>query len=103
MIPAALYIANDHAIELRELTNGATGERVEAATVLCTLYDAEGVEIAGQAWPLVLAHIGQGDYRGTLDSTLALTERQRVRAEISASAGGLDAHWTLRLTAIPRT
>ncbi len=102
-----LYLANDHALELSEMQNEATGAVVDAASVSATLYDAAtGVEVFGQTWPLALPPVSgaPGTYRGTLSHALALVANRRYVAEINANAGaGLVARWRVPLVALNRT
>ena len=94
----AIYLSNDHLLELRGLKNIAADEYIDDATVTVTLVDEEGVEVAGQSWPLTLSYVpgSDGIYRGTLEDALDLTENLEYTAKITASGGSnLAGYWEI--------
>ena len=101
----AIYLSNDHLLELRGLKNIATDAYIDDATVTATLVDEEGVEVAGQGWPLTLSYVSGSDgiYRGTLTDSLSLTEDLEYTAKITASGGSdLAGYWEIPLRAAIR-
>lgn len=100
----AFFILNSNLIVLDALHDSVTGALITSAGVTCTLYDAIGDEVPGQAWPLALVHQGKGVYVGTLEPTLDLTEHGRYMAVVQADAGGgLKGRWELSRVARRRT
>ena len=93
-----IYSGNDALIEVKGLTDRGTGLFVSDAAVSVTLFDSEGVEVAGQVWPLALAYIEDTDavYRATLLASLPVTPGARYTAVIEADGGlGLLARWDI--------
>ncbi len=88
MMPT-LYLTTDNIIEIPALTDGITGAAVNTATVDCTLYDQDSIEITGQVWPLVMGYVAAsaGIYRATLKDTLGFIAGQLVRAVVTADDG----------------
>lgn len=98
-----ILIGNDNNVTLADLTNAATGAALTAAAVEATLYDADGDEVPGQSWPLVLNHAGSGTYRGVLDAALSLTLGKVYRLTIAVDAGsGREARWDIDVRAAQR-
>jgi hypothetical protein len=102
---AIIYITNDNVIELDELKNVVDGIYQNSATVIVTLTDADGAEVAGETWPLAMSYVSgsNGTYRANLADTLTLTNGGRYDATVTADAGanGL-ATWTEELIARER-
>ena len=63
-----LYVDNDMRLEVGSLRD-LDGVYLNAATVTATIYDALGVAVTGQSWPLTLAYVAlsNGIYRGIID------------------------------------
>jgi hypothetical protein len=100
-----LYIGNDTVLELESLRNELTGAYLNDATVTVTLEDTDGVDVAGDTWPVTMAHVASSDglYRATLKYTLSLVEGRKYRAQITADAGaGLRAAWQVDCVARKR-
>lgn len=101
----AIYLSNDHLLEVRGLKNIAADEYIDDATVTVTLVDEEGAEVSGQSWPLTLSHVAGSDgiYRGTLTDSLSLTVDLEYTAQITASGGSnLAGYWEIPLRAAIR-
>jgi hypothetical protein len=73
-----IYINNDNRVVLTGLKNESTGNFENGATVTMTLYDSTGTAVTGQSWPATLTYIAasSGNYEGTLDDGLSLTDGQ---------------------------
>lgn len=101
-----LFDANDNLLEVTSLTNVASGETIDDATVTVTLRNRDGTEVTGASWPVTLPAVAgvAGSYRVTLEDTLDLTTGQAVTAIIDADAGaGLKGHWERTLKVRKRT
>lgn len=96
-----LYIDNSNRLVLEGLQDEDSGAYLNAATVVATLYDENDVEVVGQTWPLNLSYVAasNGDYRGTLDYDLQLTEDALYYAHITATSGSLQGSWRIALRA----
>ena len=102
MATKAIYISNDHLLELRGMKNIAADAYIDNATVTAVLVDEDGVEVVGQSWPVTLSHVAEsdGDYRATLEDALELTVGLAYTAQISASGGSdLAGYWEYPLRA----
>lgn len=68
---------NNNVVELRSLTNTATGLPDTGAIVTMTIRDRAGTELPGQVWPATLVYVAGTEYdalyRATLDATLEIT------------------------------
>lgn len=85
-----IYYLNDMLLELTGLQDLVDDSYVNDATVAVTLTDGtSGEEIVGETWPLTMPYVSgsDGNYRGTLVSTLTLTLGQRVIADVTVDAG----------------
>ena len=74
--------------------------------MVATLKNNSGASVSGQSWPLTLAFVSSsnGDYKGTLEDNLVLTEGETYTAEINADAGNDQiANWSILFTAKKRT
>lgn len=83
-----ILIGSDNTIHLRGLNNGGTPPSYyNNATVVATLYDSAGREVAGQSWPTTLTYVpsSNGDYDGTLQDDLAIGERSGYTLVITAT------------------
>lgn len=91
-----LFAGNDQLVELRGLTDEATGEPLNAATVTATLTEADGDAVTGATWPMTLAYVAEseGVYRATLPYGLGLVPGGRYLLRIDVNAGsGLRGRW----------
>lgn len=92
-----LFRLSDNIIEVTGTINAATGSYINNADVTLTLVDADsGQEIAGQTWPLILSYVtgSNGDYRGTINDDISVSEQQEVVAKVTVDGGaGLRRHW----------
>jgi len=100
----AFYLDNDHALDLQNLRNGATGEYINDATVQATLLDAAGDQVAGQSWPTVLTYRTgtPGCYRSQINDDVSVALGDAITAQITAQVDGLTATWALPLTVTAR-
>lgn len=92
-----LYKGSDMLLDLEGLTNEATGEYLNAATVSVTLKDSTGTAVSGESWPKTMAYVSDtnGVYRCALTYALSITAGQRYTAEITAVQSGQRAFWTV--------
>ena len=100
-----LFIDNDNLLALTGLKNYVTSAYINDATVTATLYDASGVEVAGQTWPVSMAYASgtDGIYRATLEYDLTVTTDQVYVAHVEVDAGsGLIGHFESRVMAMIR-
>lgn len=99
-----IYLANDNLLELQGLQNAATAAYVNNATVTATVVDKNGANVAGQSWPVTLSYVSasNGNYRGTLEDALALTEGEDYTARVAISGAGLTAFFEHPLRALRR-
>lgn len=103
MTPLTKLYLTDDLMEVEGLQNAADGTYMNTATtVSVTLVDATTrVNIVGETWPLTLGYItgSNGDYRGTLKSTLTLTKGQTLLALVWVDGGtGKRRYWELDVT-----
>lgn len=70
------------------MVNAVTGAAVTTATVVVTIMDGDGVEIAGETWPKSMSHVATGTYRATLSEDIAITPGQRYAIVITATVSG---------------
>lgn len=101
----ALLVANDNILEVKELTDPATGAFINNAIVTAILVDAAGAEVAGDTWPKTLAYVSasNGTYRATLEQTLAITHGRTYTARITALGNGFTGFWERPFKARKRT
>ncbi len=101
----AIYLSNDHLLELRGLKNIATDAYIDDATVTAILVDEDDAQVSGQTWPLALSYVAGSDgiYRGTLTDSLSLTVDRVYTAQITVSGGSnLAAYWEIVLKGATR-
>lgn len=101
-----LLAGNDQLVELRGLTDEATGEPLNAATVTATLTESDGDAVTGGTWPLTLAYVADSDglYRATLPYNLGLVPGGRYLLRIDVNAGsGLRGRWDVPCVCRSRT
>ena len=102
--PAVIYISNDNVAKLSGLID-SDGAYANSATVVVTLIDSSGNEVAGESWPLTMNYVASSDgvYIATLADTLTLTADTEYTAIISADAGaGKQGYWEVPAVAETR-
>ena len=69
-----IRIENDNLLTVDGVQDSSDGSFLNAATVIATLKDEEGVDVTGQTFPLTLTYVtaSDGKYTGTLEDTLDL-------------------------------
>lgn len=84
------------------LTNGLTSAAVNDATVVCTVTDADGTNVAGMSWPLTMDYVAAsaGIYRGTITEAAVLVHETAYIAKITATSGSLDRYWEIPFVAL---
>ena len=106
MADFSLYIGNDTLASLSGLraATAAEGTYINDGTVTLTLMDVDGVELAGETWPLTMSYITDSDgvYRAVIQDTLSLTPGATYIAELTADGDSLQAQWTVELKATIR-
>lgn len=101
-----LYVGTDTVLQLDSLQNEIGGTFLANATVVVTLADDQGNEVAGATWPQSMVHVAgsKGVYRTTLPFSLGLVADRRYVAQVVADAGpGLHAEWKMECIARDRT
>ncbi len=91
-----LNILSDNVVELSGLKNEITGAFINNATVTAKVVDRNGVDVAGQSWPVTLTYVSSSDgvYRGTLSDSMSLARFDLYTVQVTASAGaGLQQYW----------
>ncbi len=98
------FLGQDMTLTVDRLRTPA-GEYVATAVVEATLYDADGVAVVGQTWPLVLGYVSdsRGTYRGVLLAALDVVENQRCTLRVTATVDGYTARWDLPFLVAKRT
>lgn len=99
-----VYINNDNRIVLEGVYNESSGSYENAATVTMILYDATGAQVSGQSWPASLSYVSasNGNYEGTLDNLLSLTDGADYDLVVTATASGETGEWRMELEAAYR-
>lgn len=83
-----ILFQSDNIIEVSNLKDAVTGALLTGATIeVRVLEDREGAEVAGGSWPVVLAEIVQGLYRGTIPDTVTLLLDHTYYVETVVNAG----------------
>lgn len=91
-----LYLQSDNLLEVKGLKNAAGGAYINNATVTVTVVDAGGAQVSGQklAGDLKLRRrLQRGDYRLTLEDTLAHTENAAYTARVTALGDSLKRYF----------
>jgi len=98
----AAYIGSDLSLNVTGLLNSDTAEYVNDAVVTVTVVDRAGVELAGQSWPETLDYVAasNGDYRCTLQETVAWVDDRGHQARITAVGDGLTQHWRVPVVGV---
>jgi len=97
----SIFIDNDNVIETT-IVNSVTGLPINDATVQVTLYDSDGGEVTGQAWPttMVYAPTSDGIYRASLKAELQLVQAEKYTAVVTIeTSDSITAKKTCRLQA----
>jgi len=96
-----IYISNDTQIDVSGLQNAADSSYLNSATVTATLKDQSGTEVSGVSWPLTLSYeaASNGNYSGTIDKAVSVSDGVSYFLEITAAQGGIDAFWRIRMLA----
>ncbi len=91
-----IFNLNDNLIELIDLKDVVADAFANSATVTVTLIDKDGVEVAGETWPLAMIYVAASDgkYRATFVDTLTLIVDDLYTAKIDVDDGANRvAHW----------
>ncbi len=99
-----VYDQNDNLIKVNGLEDdAAAGTYLNAATVTATLQDPDGSDVTG-ATNITLNYIAasNGNYEGTIESTVTLTVGPGYLLVIDADEGGVVGHWELEAEVIAR-
>ena len=99
------YVDNDNQLRIDGLRD-ADDTYINDATVICTgVVDADGNPVSGDSFPKTLTYVADsdGDYRGTLQQTLALEAGESYTATITVDGGGFQAQFEVPFTARART
>ena len=99
------YVSNDNQLRVDGLRD-ADDAYINAATVSCTgVTDADGNQVSGDSFPKTLTYVtaSDGNYRGTLQQTLALVDGETYTATITVDGSGLQARFDVPFTARART
>ena len=87
-----IYIDSDNVITLTGLTD-QDGAPVTSATVTARLQSLTGVDIVGETWPVTMAHVGSGTYRGSLSDALEIELGRCYRCTVIATIGSITRKW----------
>lgn len=101
-----LWKDNDNLVELRGLTNAATGAYVNDAIVTLTeIKDAAGATVSGVTFPKSMSYVAasNGNYQAAVDKALVLVAGRNYTAVIDAAASGIEGHWEIPLACKVRT
>ena len=100
----SLYHNNDNLLKLEGLTDEETGLFINNATVTAVLKHRRGGEVDGQAWPLAMAYVAasNGNYTGVIDAGINVVIGNRLTAEITVAAPGLDGFFVRHLVVVVR-
>jgi hypothetical protein len=101
-LQSTIYVgANTHVVEVQNLKDSAGITQTDATVTLSTITDLRtGVQVAGISFPILLAHIGSGLYRGLIPHDAGFIANRVYSAAISAvSSAGYRALWDERLVA----
>lgn len=86
-----IRVSTDNVIRVEGLKNTLSGEFINDGTVEVTLTDEDGVEFAGQTWPLALDYVAASDgvYQGTLQDTIDAEDGNTGTATFDITGDGL--------------
>jgi hypothetical protein len=85
------------------LTDPDTGLVVTSAAVTVTVVDAEGADVLGETWPLTLAHVAGGVYRGHASYLVEITKGMPAVAQFEALDGGKRYYCEVKMKGTTRT
>lgn len=96
-----ILIANSNTLELNGLRNQVMGGFINTATVVASLKDSAGVDVAGQSWPVILNYVSgtDGNYRALFEPTLELIPFRCYTLDLVAQGDGLTASWSVLIQA----
>lgn len=85
----SLSLESDNLLQLKGLTDQILGTTIDAAaSVVGTLYDSDGNEVAGVTWPVSFTPVGSGgNYNAILPDTAEVTEGEEYEAKVVADDG----------------
>lgn len=84
------------------LTDELTDTVITDATVTAQLEDAAGATVSGETWPITLAHVSGGVYRGGASYAVAVEVGVEYVVEIVADKSGNRGTWRVPVTAYQR-
>jgi hypothetical protein len=93
------YVGSSMVVELQGLQDTLTETPVTTALVQATLLDTNGNVVAGESWPLTLAHVSAGTYRGVASYVVSVKEKARYTCRVTAAIGGIHRRWDIPVTA----
>lgn len=95
-----IYLNSDTRFVIDGVRNSATGLLIDDADVLLTLLDADGAEIAGEAWPVTMTAVAgePGSYEYLLPDTLVAQDGDDGEAFIEITDGTLETELTVEVT-----
>lgn len=93
-VEAHLFLGNDTSVELIGLNRSDTDAYVNDATVTFTLKDSNGTAVTG-AENISMSYVSSsnGQYRGTLQDTVTLTNGGTYYLEVTATGAGFKGFW----------
>lgn len=71
-----------------------------SATVTGKLLDSGGSTVSGSTFSLSYVSGSDGDYEGSMDDTVSLTENASYKYEIIATQSGITKTWRIPVTAV---
>jgi len=90
-MPIAIYVGSDNRIELTGLRDPDDDSYVNDATVTALLKDSTDTStISGSSITLTYVTGSDGDYRGSIPSSVSLTAGTAYYARITATSSGRD-------------
>jgi hypothetical protein len=98
-----VYVSNTNLLRLRSLTKETDGSLIVGASVTVTITDAAGAQLAGMAWPQVMADGGGGNYELSLPAALTWIAEAEYTATIDATSPSGVGHWEHHFKARRRT
>lgn len=100
---SVLYVDNSNVVELTDVKNSVTGDPDTGASVSVTLLDSADNEVAGQAWPLPMAHDADGTYRATMSANIDVANGEPYYAVVDAiGSNGSVGKWRCKVKASER-
>ncbi len=97
------FVNNTNVVEVRDLTNNATGELVTGGTAECTIRRLGDSPVSGQIWPAAMTEVQAGLYRATLEYDIDLKPGHPSYLEVTViGAGGETGRWRINFVAQTR-